>query len=326
MKMWEILFAPSIVQRKIVRGLLAMDRLLGRMLHRQVGEIEQRWHEENTMHRTSLREPEEDEYLLLHIWSALTVGLSSGLLEEASPYTAFDTALSLAERARIMGFYRRCVQRHLYAHECAGKQYLAKNPALTPKLESVLETFPDAKIICLVRNPLDAVPSFVHMMQVSWRVLGVPCESEELRDFVVEMARHWYHYPAELLSRAPDDTYAFVNYSDLVADPEGTVAGLYRQFGFELGPAFAQALHQTALKARRFESQHSYSLEQAGLSRERILAEYQATFDRFGFDTAEAPKPKDRQKPAIHLGAWRRRTALRSRSRRKPGLTPQAGG
>jgi hypothetical protein len=325
MKMWEILFAPSIVQRKIADVLQVVDRHLGRLLHRQVREIEQQWHEENTMHRTSLREPEEDEYLLLHIWSALTLGLSSGLLEEATPYTTFDTALSPAERARIMGFYRRCVQRHLYAHECSGKQYLAKNPALTPKLDSVLEAFPDAKIICLVRNPLDAVPSFVHMMQLSWRVVGAPRESDQLREFVVDMARDWYRYPLERLSRAPDASYAFVHYDDLVTDPEGTVAGLYRHFGFELHPAFARALHQAGLKARRFESRHHYSLEQTGLSRERILAEYGEVFDHFGFDTAEAPQPEERQKPAARRGASRRPTAPRSRSRPRPGLTPQSG-
>jgi hypothetical protein len=328
MKMWEILFAPSILQRRAVSLLLTLDRHLGRLLRRQVRELEEQWHQENLMHRTSLREPEEDEYLLLHIWSALTLGLSSGLLEEAEPYTAFDSALPPADRARIMGFYRRCVQRHLYAHRSTHKQYLAKNPALTPKLDSVLQAFPGARIICLVRNPLQAVPSFVHMMQVSWRVVGAPRDSDELRDLVVAMARHWYTYPLERLARVPEERYAFVRYDDLVADPEGTITSLYQRFGFELSPAYAQSLHQAAVQARRFQSRHHYSLEQAGLSRERILSEYQDIFDRFGFDTAESREPADYDKPAPRPGARRRPTAPRSRSRPRPtpGLTPRSTG
>ena len=115
MKMWEILFAPSIVQRKVVSALAALDRRLGGPVHKRVAKMEDHWHKANVLHRTSLREPEEDDYLLLHIWSALTIGLSSGLLEEATPYAYFDTMLPEAERTRIMTFYRRCVQRHLHA-------------------------------------------------------------------------------------------------------------------------------------------------------------------------------------------------------------------
>jgi hypothetical protein len=286
MKMWEALFAPSILGRKVVKAIVILDRWLGRLGARQVAAVEEQWHEENVMHKVGLREPEEDDYLLLHIWSALTIGLSSGVLEEARPYAYFDTSLSKTDRDRIMGFYRRCLQRHLYAHR--NGQYLAKNPALTPKLDSVYEWFPDARVICLVRSPFEAVPSFVNMMQFSWRVIGAPKESDGLRDFVVDMARHWYRYPLERLEGAPEDRYVFVRYDDLVADPAGTVAGVYERFGFEMNPAFTRVLHEESERARRYRSRHGYSVEQTGLTREQILAIYQDVFDRFGFNTRES--------------------------------------
>mgnify|MGYP002063100052 CR=1 FL=1 len=137
------------------------------------------------MHRVSLRAPEEDDYLLLHLWSALTVGLSSGVLEEALPYARFDTDLPDHRKKRIMAFYRRCLQRHLYAHDAGGRRYLAKNPALTPKIDTVLRRFPGARIILLVRSPLEMVPSFVNMMHFSYRVMGAPGQDDALRDFVL---------------------------------------------------------------------------------------------------------------------------------------------
>jgi hypothetical protein len=286
MKMWQVLFAPSILGRKLVKAIAVLDRWLGRLGARQVATMEETWHEENVMHRVGLREPEEDDYLLLHIWSALTIGLSSGVLEEAHPYTYFDTVLSKTERDRIMGFYRRCLQRHVYAH--SGRQYLAKNPALTPKLESVYEWFADAKVICLVRSPLEAVPSFVSMMQFSWRVIGAPRESHALRNYIIDMARHWYSYPVERLEGAPEDGLIFVRYDDLVSDPAEAVAGIYERFGFEMSPAYAGVLQEESEKARRYRSQHKYSLEQTGLSREQILVTYQDVFDRFGFDAGES--------------------------------------
>ena len=299
MQMWEILFAPSIVQRRFVQVLGTLDRWIGSPFGRRMEVVEDHWQEENPMHRVSLRAPEEDDYLLLHVWSALTVGLSSGLLEEALPYARFDTDLAARRKDRITGFYRRCLQRHLYAHNGGGQQYLAKNPALTPKIDTILRWFPDARIILLVRSPLEMVPSFVNMMQFSYRVLGVPGgvlgvpggvqgapeESDALRDFVVDMACHWYSYALERLDQAPRENYVIVRYDDLVADPAGTVARIYDHFGFEIGRPYAEILQAEAERAQGYRSRHAYSLEGTGLTRDGIVARFQDVFDRFGFDT-----------------------------------------
>jgi hypothetical protein len=287
MEMWEILFAPSIVGRSIVHGAAALDRRLGGLLNRRVDATERYWHKENVMHRVSLRLPEEDDYLLLHIWSALTAGLSSGLLEEAVPYTYFDTALEPKERKRVMDFYELCLKRHSYAHpEAAGRQYLAKNPSLCPKVGSIMERFPDAKIIYLVRNPLDMIPSYTSMMDFTWRVIGIPDCSNGLHDYVLDMAEHWYHYPLQRLAQAPKTSYVVVRYDDLVADPEQTVADIYRQFGLKMTSEYAEILRQEALKAESFKSQHRYSLDEEDLTRRQIVERCGDIIQRFGFDQA----------------------------------------
>ncbi|NIV39276.1 MAG: hypothetical protein GWN58_60655, partial [Anaerolineae bacterium] len=84
----------------IVQALGTLDRWMGAPLGKRLATVEDHWQEENPMHTVSLAAPEEDDYLLLHAWSALTVGLSSGVLQEAVPYTRFDTALSRSHRDR----------------------------------------------------------------------------------------------------------------------------------------------------------------------------------------------------------------------------------
>jgi hypothetical protein len=289
MKMWEILFAPSITQRKIVAALVAFDRWIGGPIRKRLDRTEEGWQEQNVMHEVSLREPEEDDYLLLHIWSALTTGLSAGILQEAVPYTYFDTALAREDRDRIMAFYKRCLRRHVYADRAGEgrtetRQYLAKNPALSPKVGSVLEHFPDAKIIYLVRSPLEMLPSYVNMMMFSWRVLGIPVEGHALRDYLVDMARHWYTYPLERLQRAPAESQIVIKYDDLVSDPENTLREIYGRFGFEIGPAFERVLQEESARARRYTSRHDYSPEETGLTRQQIFDTYQDIFERFGFE------------------------------------------
>jgi omega-hydroxy-beta-dihydromenaquinone-9 sulfotransferase len=287
MRMWEILLAPSLLQRRAAGLLARMDERLGRPLASCWERLERRWDRHNVMHRVSLFAPEEDDYLLLYAWSALTVGLSSGLLEEARRYVRFDTALGARERTRLMRFYRGVVQRHLYAQRqdgAAAPTYLAKNPALCPKLHSLLEAFPDARIIYLVRNPLHAIPSYVSMMEFSWRAVGVPVERERLHELILEMAGHWYRYPLERLARVPAEQRAIIRYDDLIADPGGTVQGIYRRFGYHAGPELTRLLESQAQQARHYASRHDYALEALDLTRERILAEFDDVFERFGFD------------------------------------------
>jgi hypothetical protein len=285
MALWEIIFAPSITTRKFVRALSNLDRWLGSPAHRYMAAVERGWWKKNVMHRVSLRMPEEDDYVLLHRWSALTAGLSAGLLDEAMPYTYFDTALSKVDRTRTMAFYKACVKRHLRAYrDEGGKQYLAKNPALCPKLVTLLEHFPDARIIYLVRSPLEMIPSYTSMMDFTWETLGIPVDGDGLHRYVLEMAQHWYSYPLEQLNKVPPHQYIVVKYDDMVADPERTVTEIYQHFGFEMTPAFARVLHEEAERARAFQSRHDYSLEEVGLERQEILDRCDDIFERFGFD------------------------------------------
>ena len=295
MKMWEILFAPSVFARKVLGSLGRLDRLLGRPLTRRREQVEDVWHEQNVMHEVSLDEPEEDDYLLLHTWSALTTGLSSGVISEALPYTYFDVRIPRPRRDRIMEFYRACLKRHLYAHGAhrgePGHVYLAKNPALCPKLETVYEHFPDARVIYLVRNPLEMLSSYVSMMEFSWRAVGMPVTGKSRRRllaYLFEMAGHWYRHALEVLDRMPETQAVVVRYDDLVAAPDRTVRSIYEQLGLTVDTEFAEVLRREAEKARHYESRHDYGLEELGLSRERIESEFADVFERFGFDSSRA--------------------------------------
>ncbi len=296
MTLGEIMFAPSILQRKVIRALAMIDRWLGAPLDRALSKEEARWDEVNPTHKVSLRQPEEDDYLLLHIFRALTIWMNSGLLEDARTYLHFDTRLPESTKDLAMAFYRRCVQRFLFDRG-GGFQYLAKNPALSPKLDTLFRHFPDACVVYLARSPLETVPSFLSMTRLMWGSIGNPIHTEELNDFTLEMTRHWYEYPLERLAEEPDDRYAVLRYEDLVNDPEGTVRGIYERFGFDIGPDFEEVLRRETSKARKYRSRHRYDLEELGLTQEQIAAECNQAFERFDFDIPDLPDPAAQRIP-----------------------------
>jgi hypothetical protein len=290
MHTWEIFLAPSVVQRRVVQSLLSLDRLVGCPLQKLVARLEARWAQRLVMQQVGIRMPEEDDYLLLHIWSALAGWMYSGVLEGTRPYTHFDTAQPLAEKRRIMTFYRQCVQRHLYAHG-GNRHYLAKNPALSPKIDALYDTFPDARVICIVRSPLEAIPSYVSFLQHLYRVLGYPVQGYALRDFVLDTARHWYRYPLQRLEQAPKDRHIVLCYDDLVRDPKQVVADIYARFNFAVTSSYTSILAEETKRAQRFCSRHRYSLKQMGLTHEHVLSEFEDIFERFAFETHPSEPP-----------------------------------
>ncbi len=287
MRTWEMILAPSVTLRKVFWALSWLDRRLGGPLHRLLGMLEETWQDENVVHRIALRAPEEDEYLLVHIFSSLKIWLYAAMVDEAARYTYFDSQMPKQERERIMTFYERCVRRHLYAHGEGERHYLAKNPHFSPMVDTLYHTFPDARIIYLVRNPLDMIPSYVSLKEDEWQLLGNPVQEYASREYILDMADHWYSYPLERLEQAPRDSYIVVNFNDLVNDARRTVAAIYDRFDLELSPAFDEILRQVAKRARRHDSEHEYSLHEIGLTREQIVTRYRHVFDRFDFDTRE---------------------------------------
>lgn len=288
MRTWEMFFAPSITMRKALLALMALDRKLGDPIHNQVKTWEKWWQQENVIHRIALRAPEEDEYLLLHIWSALKVWTFAAMTEEADPYTYFDTQMPEREKARIMRFYRRCLQRHLYAHDIQDRFYLAKDPSYSPMVETLYQHFPNAKLIYLARNPLDMIPSYISLTEEEWQILGDPPRPYMCRDFVLEMAKHWYTYPLERLAQAPENQYAIVNFDKLTQNVEATITEVYDRLELPLDASFAEDLVTATRRSRRHESEHEYSLQEMNLTREYIVTEFAEVFERFNFDTRGA--------------------------------------
>jgi hypothetical protein len=285
MQTWEILFAPSVTQRRIVQALARLDDRLGRPLQRALAAWEARWQHEIVAHEIALRAPEEDQYLLIHIWSTLAIWTFSAMVKEADAYTHFDRAVPQAEKRRIMGFYRRCIQRHLYAHrhkDAPGAHYLSKNPWASAQVDTLYAEFPDARFIYVVRSPFDMIPSYISLLDQTWRILADPLEPYSCRRYVLDMARHWYSHPMERLERAPQDSYVIVNFDDLVNDAERTVAAIYQRFNLEISPAFARVLRAEAQQARDHNSRHEYSRQDMGLTREQIAAAYGDILQRFG--------------------------------------------
>lgn len=284
LRMWEIYFAPSVIQRKLIWLVQNLDNLMGEPLQKWIFKTEEQMWMNNPIHKTSLREADEDEAVLFNIWSSIFTTFFFPHPDLVRQYALFDKSVPRKERREVMRFYKSVLKRHIYAHG-GDKTIISKNPTFSPKVEALYETFPDVRIIYLVRNPLQTVPSMISWLAFQWKQF---CDLEEdyvFKEFLLEMAEEWYRYPLEKLAEAPQESYMIVKYDDLIANPDETIRHIYQQFGFEISRRYARVLRREARRARRYKSGHKYSLGKMGLTRKEIIRRFKFVFDRFGFET-----------------------------------------
>lgn len=282
---WDIYLTPSVTQKKITQLVSRLDLKLGGHLHRFLHAFDRRTLGQIKIHQISFFQPEEDENIHLHIWDGYFVTFLFPFTDEMPPYQFFDEALSPAHKRRIMKFYKSMLQRHMYA---TGKKYfVAKNPAFSAKIETLAEFFPDARILYLVRNPLDMLPSTVSWINYARRMFTEPNETYLYKDEIVSMTQYWYSHPLQYLDAHPSPRHLILNYDDLIQRPEQVIRSFYEQFGYPDKPGMPVIIDQAVKETLAYNSDHVYSYEEMGFTREQILAAYPKIFERFGFDTRE---------------------------------------
>lgn len=235
------------------------------------------------MHHLSLFEPEEDEWLLVHKLASAFLVFAFPFMDRVKHLLYFDELMAPEDKKHLMAYYKRCVQRHLYVHG-PDKRVLSKNPSFSAKIQSVNETFPDAKIVCCVRNPYQAVPSFASLMWFIWgQKPGESTGTPEMRQTLIEAVDHFYRQPMEHLPKLPENRHAFLVYDALTKEPRSTVVALYERLGLAMSPEFADKLDTEQQKARAYKSGHKYSVEDYGLTHQDILDSYRDIFAHYTF-------------------------------------------
>ncbi len=293
----DIYLTPSITQRRIFGLLSRVDAIFGHICERILRKLDTLSLGKLKIHSFGLFDPEEDEHLLFYIWSTFFAGFVFPYLDELPPYQYFDTEIPRAERRRIMSFYQNCIKRHLFSTGC--RHYMAKNPLFSARIESILETFPDARIVYLVRSPLEMLPSTISLFSYMNRLFSHPPQKYPHCDEILAWTKYWYDHPLEVIDRTSPEQCMIVKYDDLMESPDAVFRSIYSRFGYQRSDALESILRGAVATARAHSSSHKYSYEAMGFTREQIVREFAHIFARFEFDTQEAAEEQMVESSAV---------------------------
>jgi hypothetical protein len=124
-------------------------------------------------------------------------------------------------------------------HFQTGKRVVSKNPFNSFRIKTLIRLFPQARFIHIVRNPLNSVPSTIHMWDIVQRQNCLNRnqhrpEVSEVCDVMNAMDETIRQQAAGL----PPGRYCEVRYEELEKDPVSCIRSVYSELGIPFNEIF----------------------------------------------------------------------------------------
>ena len=280
-ELWEMLF-PAITARK----------LLGRIVPRIDRLSPARYHPSD-VHDTSLRGIETDDVAWFirtldgpFAW-AYFLSWQDTFGSELSRRELGIEAASARDEERFFRYHETCWRRNLtYKH---ANRILAKTSMLTFRLDALLKRYPDCKLVYVIRDPVEVIPSGMSLLagvlENGYDVWNRTKEQDQKRwienlyQASCELLRSFHDaYTAGII---PERNLCVVRYTDLLQDLEPTMKRILDFIEVEPSPAFVEEVRAQAEKQRSYKSRHQHSPEKFDLDPERIRRDLAFVYDTF---------------------------------------------
>jgi hypothetical protein len=289
---WEMFF-PSLLQKKFIGVMGWVDaHLLRRAINRRlVAWDDKTFGPYRKIHDMSLWNSEEDQFVMRGAFVTQQWSLDIPMMDILDIFHVDQ--MSQRKRMRWMHHYRECVKRQLVL-KGPDKTHLAKNPLMSGWVQSLIDTFPDARVAVVMRNPAQCVPSVLKLVEVTWR--GKGWEREDYADslrMLTEVSFETFHHPKEVLAGNPKTPQIVVDYRELTSAPRATVHKIYAAFDLPLSAEFDAHLAEREQQEKSHKSDFHYSIDEYEVSLETIEAELHTFYEQYGWPlTSQADSNK----------------------------------
>jgi hypothetical protein len=224
--------------------------------------------------------PQEDEFALCML------GQPSPYLSIAFPnhppqdQEAFDLeGLSPGQKARWKTAFVRFL-RHLSSKD--PRRLVLKSPTHTWRIPTLLELFPGAQFVHIVRNPYVVFPSTVNLWRTLYEMHGMQVPNYRgLEENVFRTFIHMHERLEETRSLVPPGQFHELRYEDLTADPVSQLRLLYDNLRLEGFEKFQPRLEKSLQEQAGYRTNRYPQLPEE--LRQQIRQRWGAIIDRYGY-------------------------------------------
>ncbi|OBF97802.1 sulfotransferase [Mycobacterium sp. 852002-51152_SCH6134967] len=222
---------------------------------------------------------ENPDYTGLHYMTADEVEECWQLLRQSLHSVSYETLAHLPTYSQWLAKqdWTKPYRRHRKNLQLIGlnepeKRWVLKNPSHLFALDALFKTYPDALVIQCHRPPETIMASMCSLAQHTTEGWSTMFVGETIgRNSLETWSRGLELFNAERAKHDPAQFYD-LDYFELIKDPVGAVADIYRAFGIEFTDAArdaATATHEESKKGPRA-PKHTYSLADYGLTDDEV--------------------------------------------------------
>jgi len=273
-QLWQMVY-PSLTLQKLIKPLLPLLEIISPARHHSTA-----------AHKTSLSSYETDDVSLLFKYfdGFFLYGFFLAFAEE-DLFDWFDPKKRNTSK-RDFEWYETLWKR--LAISANQDRVIPKLFSLSTKIPAFQTHFPDAKILYMVRDPMNVLPSGLSLVTgVLDKRFGFWSLDEDIRQ---RFLKRLYNALIELLKRfhedwksgAIDQSKVFiVNYDRIMTDFEELMKDIFEFTGISPHDEMRKEIKNTAESQRQYTSTHNYNLEKFGLTENQIRSDCAFIYETF---------------------------------------------
>ncbi len=285
---WHLLF-PALTARMILKPLINYLIKTGRT----------ELIPEETGHRVVLDKTEEEEMLFFHNYDTQFVPVGMlGFDDKEYPELQQHDQQPKSRRMKSMRFLDNCFKRHI--HYTGKSQIVAQTHFSTHRLLTMMEYYPDAKFVYIVRDPLHVVPSFLSLLHKSIEFrCGIDPVPQPVLDrynkrryqSIIDLYR--YFYDLQRGGKIPQERVLVLPYDMLLTDLVGAFAKIVEFTNIDVSEKLHGHVVERAKKQKEYHRKHQImDLEHFGLTKEMIKQDFAFVYEEYGIDSDKSGSPK----------------------------------
>ena len=273
-ELWQMIY-PSITLQKIIKPILPIMEVISPTRHHST-----------EAHKTSLSSIETDDVsLLFRFFDGFFLYGFFLSFDEDDLFDWVDPKLRDTSK-RDFAWFESMWNRNMISNK--GDRYIGKLFSLSGNLPAFQQRFPDAKILYMIRDPLNMIPSGLSLVTgVLDKRYNFWSLDEKIRSRFVERL---YIALVELLNRFHDDwtnerinkeKVLIIHFDSMMSHFESLMEEIMDFTDVEPSEELKQTIQITAENQRRYESGHRYNLEKFGLTEKRIQEDCEQIYRTF---------------------------------------------
>jgi len=277
---WEMFF-PALTQRKIIGFIGFLDRaLLGGAIKKRLEELDEKifspWRH---IHELSFWMPEEDQFVMNAAFLTQQWTLELPMAEGFDIFHIDN--LSEKRRRKWLNFYKECVKRQLLARG-SNKIHLSKNPVMSGWVNAPLDTFPDASIVVLVRDPIQCMPSILKLVESQWASKSwSPAEYRSSLLEITNISFDSFYLPDQALQKRPHTPHKIVDYRKLIVSPKAVVKEVYDALNLEFSDTYSEQLDLRQEREKKHEARFIYDIDDYETNAEEIESRLAPFYEKY---------------------------------------------